>query len=69
MINNLTIYIDTPEGKALLYAGPEKKVNDFMRFWSLYRPLATIEIRSLDSDKGIVVRYRGDSIGYLKSRR
>jgi len=69
MINNLTIYIDTPNGYALLYAGPEKKVNDFMRFWSLYRPLAIVEIRSLDLNNGIVVRYHGDSVGYLKSRR
>lgn len=69
MINNLTVYIATSSGFELLYAGPEKKVNEFMRFWTLYRPLATIEVRAFNPDKGVIVTYRGESVGYLRSRR
>lgn len=66
---NLTVYLQAKVGYELLYAGPETKVNDFMRFWSLYRPLSPIQIRYLDTMDGVTILYQGEAGSYIKSRR
>jgi hypothetical protein len=69
MTNNLSVYIATLNGMALLYTGPEKKVNEFLKFWTQFRPRSTIEVRAFDKDKGVFVKYKGESVGYPNSRR
>ena len=66
---NLSIYLQTVNSYELLYAGPETKVNDFMRFWALYRPASQIQIRYLNTMDGVTTLFQGEAGSYVKSRR
>ena len=66
---NLSVYLQTVNSYELLYAGAETKVNDFMRFWALYRPASNVQIRYLNTMDGVTVMYSGEAGSYVKSRR
>jgi hypothetical protein len=52
----------------LLYAGPEKKANEFMKMWVMYRPLVQISVVQINTMDGDTVLFQGQASSYVNSR-
>jgi hypothetical protein len=64
--NKLGVYLDHDDEMVCLFAGEIERVEGFLKFWKLYRPLTNIEVRKYTDGIGLVTIYRGEARDYTR---